>query len=109
MGPACRCKSTTPGFPIRRPTVLKEDNQSCIKQSTAKYDLDASRAVDVRAHFLREQVRLGVLRLDWIPSQQQVADQLTKLVPQPLLERLRPRMGLSTDMADDFSFDVSAE
>ena len=56
------------GFPVRRPTVLKEDNQSCIKQSTAKYDLDASRAVDVRAHFLREQVRLGVLRLDWIPA-----------------------------------------
>ena len=88
---------------MRGPTVIKEDNQSCIKQSTAQHDLDASRAVDVRAHFLREQVRLGTLRLDWIPSQQQVADQLTKLVPQPLLERLRPRMGLATDLSDDFS------
>ena len=93
------------GFPVRAPTILKEDNQSCIKQSTAKHDLEASRAVDVRAHFLREHVRLGNLRLDWIPTQQQVADQLTKLVPQPLLERLRPRMGLSTDLAADFSLE----
>ena len=60
----------------------------------------------VRAQFLREQVRLGTLRLDWIPSQQQIADQLTKLIPQPLLERLRPRMGLSTDLAAGFSFEV---
>jgi hypothetical protein len=59
------------------------DNQSAIKQAEAPIDHEMSRHVDLRSHFLREQVRLDNLTLSYVPTTEQWADALTKNLPAP--------------------------
>jgi hypothetical protein len=73
---------------------LMEDNQSCLKQASNACNQEASRHVDVRAHFLREQQRLGNINMVWTPTASQLADQLTKLLPSPAHDAATSRFGV---------------
>lgn len=59
-------------------TIIYEDNQSAI--AIAKNDGYQSRAkhIDIRHHFVREQVKFGNIDLQYISSKSQLADYLTK-------------------------------
>ena len=82
------------GLPNQNPTTLFCDNQSTIKQSMNKIDARNSRHIGMRAHYLRFQCHSGRLHLQFIPSQEQLADAMTKLLPMPTHEKLRKSMGV---------------
>ena len=58
--------------------VVHCDNQSGIKLSKNQVFHDQSKHIDIKYHFLRDCVHRGTIRLDYIQTDEQVADIFTK-------------------------------
>jgi hypothetical protein len=80
------------GIPQTKHTELWEDNAACILMSKNPVACDRQRHVDVKFHFLRERVRLGVLRLLKCHVPHNVADTFTKSLPRPAFHQHREKM-----------------
>jgi hypothetical protein len=58
--------------------VIHCDNQSCIKLSENLMFHDRSKHIDIRYHFIWDCVQRGVMRLDYIQTNEQMTDIFTK-------------------------------
>jgi hypothetical protein len=76
------------------PTVIYCDNQSCIKLSENPVFHDRSKHIEIRYHFIRDRVQKGAVKLQYIPTDQQVVDILTKPLAKGKFEAFRDRLGL---------------
>ena len=56
------------------PITVYEDNQSCIKQAENPCDREAQKHIDLRAHYLREQVHANNVKMVYVSTGEQVAD-----------------------------------
>jgi len=83
------------GFPQREPTCLWIDNQSAIRLVKNPEMHPKTKHIDVRFHYIREQVEEGEIIVDYIPSEEQRADILTKCLLKGKLETNRDRLGIS--------------
>ena len=74
--------------------ILKIDNQSA--KAIAENDTlaKASRHMDIKLLWLRELVARNQLTLEYCPTRDMIADILTKPLPRPAFERLRPLLGV---------------
>jgi hypothetical protein len=70
-------------------TTIFEDNQACIAMSKDSGDHTRTKHIDVRYHFVRERVESGDIVATYIPTQQQLADLLTKPLDRTKIEYLR--------------------
>jgi hypothetical protein len=61
-----------------KPILIYEDNQSAIKTSQNRIHNSRSKHIDVRHHFIREQVERKQIKLEYIPTTDQIADIFTK-------------------------------
>lgn len=77
---------------IPKPIVLYEDNQSAIKIATAQ----ASKAkhIDIRYHFVREKIEDNFVKLEYIESNSQIADILTKPLSGSNFQCMREKLGV---------------
>lgn len=64
------------------------DNHSTIKQIENIDSKRRSKPLDIKYHYIREQFQYKLFRLESVPSQDQFAEQLTKPLSGPQLERL---------------------
>ena len=62
-------------------TVIFCDNQSCIKLSENPIFHDRFKHIDIRYHHLKDCVLRRIMLLDYIPTEEQDADILTKALP----------------------------
>ena len=79
-------------LPQDAPTVLLEDNASCIKMAHAPASAPTQKLhhVDGKFHWLRQQVVCDrTFRLAYIPTADQAADYLTKACPGVLVRRFQ--------------------
>jgi len=76
-----------------KPT-LHIDNKSAISMSHSPSDQDATKHLDVRAHFLRECVRDGVMDTDYCPTADQWGDGMTKSLPAPAFATFTHQVGV---------------
>ncbi len=72
---------TTMTFDIKTPIKIHEDNQSCIAMAKNPIVNKACRQIDIKYHAIREQVKNGVIVISKINSKDNVADILTKPLP----------------------------
>lgn len=71
------------------------DNKSAIALAEKEMGYSArSKHIDIRHHFVREQVELKSIQLQHVPSNLQTADVLTKPVPGPKLLEARRSLGI---------------
>ena len=82
------------GHPPDRETILEEDNQSTIAMTRNPQFHGRAKHIDLKVHFIRERVESKELKLVYCPTDQMVADILTKGIPRQTLETLRPQTGL---------------
>jgi hypothetical protein len=76
------------------PTLLG-DNQGALALARNPVHHKRTKHIDVKYHFIREQLAKKILSLVYCPSQKNVADIMTKPLGKPLFERQRESMGMS--------------
>jgi len=60
------------------PTVIHCDNQSCIKLFENLVFHDKSKHIEIKYHSIRDKIQKGVVKLQYVPTDQQIVDILTK-------------------------------
>ena len=85
------------GHPQQQPTTIHEDNQGCIALSKNPVFHARTKHLDVQAHFIRHQVKANQVTLEYCPTQDMVADFLTKPLHQPQLVRLCQLAGITPE------------
>lgn len=83
------------GLSFTQPSCMWCDDKSAI--SLASYQVFHSRTkhVEVDVHFIRAKIHNGVIVVGYVPSDDQEADLLTKLLSAPQFAALQPRLPLA--------------
>jgi hypothetical protein len=77
------------GLPVRGPSMLYGDNQSTIQVSENGVRSERTKHVDIKYHFVTDVFERGDVKFQWIPTDQQQADILTKALAAPQHASLR--------------------
>ena len=77
----------------KEPTVLMEDNQGVI--AIARNPI-RTKHIDIRYHYVCEALQEGTIDLFYCPTEEMVADWLTKPLSRGPFEKLRLAMGMNT-------------
>ncbi|GJZ93950.1 retrovirus-related pol polyprotein from transposon TNT 1-94 [Tanacetum coccineum] len=72
------------------------DNKSAIALCCNNVQHSRSKHIDIRHHFIREQVENRVVELYFVETNYQLADILTKALPREQFEFLLPRLGMKS-------------
>ena len=78
-----------------RATVILCDNQSCIKMTENPVFHDKSKHIEIRYHFIRDMVQRGALKLQYISTDEQVDDVLTKPLSCVKFKHFRDKLGIA--------------
>ncbi|GJT31471.1 hypothetical protein Tco_0911746 [Tanacetum coccineum] len=76
------------------------DNKSAIALCCNNVQHSRSKHIDIRHHFLREQVENDVVELYFVTKDYQLADIFTKALPRERFEFLLPRLEMKNNMAN---------
>jgi hypothetical protein len=82
------------GLDMSSPTALHIDNQSAIAITRNLEFHNHTKHIDVRYYFLRQVVEDKLIKLEYIPTGDQVADALTKGLPPASYSTFREEMGI---------------
>ena len=76
--------------------VLNQDNAGCISMAN-NFECKRYRHIDTRIkyHFIREFVTNGILKIQYVPTDEQVADILTKALDKKLFKSIRGMLSLN--------------
>ena len=66
-----------------------EDNQGCIAMTENPIIHKRSKHIDIKYHFTRERVEMGEVRLEYVATEHQLADMMTKALQPKRLAVLR--------------------
>jgi len=81
------------GFPQPKPTLICEDNTTCIKWAEgAVGGTDKAKHIDLREHFVHEIQQNKILPLESIKGMNNVADLLTNHLLKASFQLLRKRL-----------------
>ncbi len=82
------------GCSLKEPTLIYEDNQSTISMCKNPQFHGRAKHIDIRHHFVRELVTQRNIELQYCPSQDMVADMLTKGLARDQFYYLRDKAGM---------------
>jgi hypothetical protein len=92
------CKMLVGLFGVQlRPTVIYYDNQSWIKLLENPIFHDQSKNIDIWYHFIRDYVQRGVVELQYISTEEQVADILTKALNMGKFVFFKDKLGVMSN------------
>jgi hypothetical protein len=80
------------GIQVEKPATMFEDNQSTIKVCENDIMHDRSKHVRIKYHRIRQEIKDKTLRLEWVPSGDNVADIFTKSTGSIIFNKLRERL-----------------
>jgi hypothetical protein len=78
---ACRHLLTELGFEQENPTIVFEDNDSCIAIAEGQKKHPGVKHIDIRHHFIKDRIKQGDIVLERKPTKDMVADIFTKNLP----------------------------
>ncbi|GJZ97844.1 hypothetical protein Tco_0670297, partial [Tanacetum coccineum] len=90
-----RSQLTDYGFTFNK-IPLYCDNRSAIALCCNNVQHSRSKHIDIRHHFIREQVEKGVVELYFVMTDYQLADIFTKALPRERFKFLLPRLGMKS-------------
>jgi Reverse transcriptase (RNA-dependent DNA polymerase) len=82
------------GFVQEGATTIMCDNQGCIALAKNPTHHSRTKHIDVQHHFIREKLESGEINLKYCPTEDMVADVLTKALAKDRHQRLAMAMGL---------------
>jgi hypothetical protein len=75
-------------------TMILCDNQSCIKMMENPVFHDKSKHIEIQYHYIHDMVQRGVVKLQYVDTDEQVADVLTKPLSRVKFEYFRDKLGV---------------
>jgi hypothetical protein len=75
-------------------TTILCDNQSCIKMTKNLVFHDKSKHIEIRYHYIRDMVQRGAIKLQYVSTDEQVADVLTKPLSRVKFGHFRDKLGI---------------
>ena len=69
--------------------MYEDNNQTAIILAKSLEAKSLKHVVKLSYHYLRFEVLRGNIKIQWVPTKDQVADLLTKALPKPAFEKLR--------------------
>jgi hypothetical protein len=75
-------------------TMILCDNQSCIKMTKNPVFHDKSKHIEIMYHYIHDMVQRGVIKLQYVGIDEQVADVLTKPLSRVKFEYFRDKLGI---------------
>ena len=75
-------------------TMILCDNQSCIKMTENPMFHDKLKHIEIRYHYIRDMVQRGAIKLQYVGTDEQVADVLTKPLSRVKFEYFRENHGV---------------
>ncbi|KAF2895017.1 hypothetical protein ILUMI_11159, partial [Ignelater luminosus] len=79
---------------IKNPIIIHEDNIGCIHIINNPEKHQRTKHIDIKHHFIREKVANGEVKLKKTPSNEQLADIMTKALTKEKIEKNRSLLGL---------------
>ncbi|GMG18299.1 unnamed protein product [Phytophthora fragariaefolia] len=89
-----RAMLTDMGKEQHEPTQIWEDNQGAIAVAQNAGYHARTNHVDIRHHFIRENVERGTIKVDYVDTKHQLADLLTRALGTKALKFLRDASGI---------------
>ena len=75
--------------------IIHCDNESCIKLLEILVFHDRSKHIEMKYHFIRDLVQRGALKLQYIRTDEQIVDILTKLLTTTKFAYFRDKLGMA--------------
>ena len=75
-------------------TFIYYDNQSCVKLSENPVFHDKSKHIEIKYHYIRDMVQRGVVKLQYVATDEQIGDVLTKPLARVKFEYFREKLGV---------------
>lgn len=82
-----------PEFAIS-PSIIYIDNQGAMKKAEGRTNSEKSKYIDTKYHLVKEEILRGRIKLEYVPSADNLADVLTKLLSGTRTRELCKKMGL---------------
>jgi hypothetical protein len=82
------------GLPPKGPTVIYSDSQGSMALAKNPEHHERTKHIDIQYHFIRHQVAVGTVALQYISTEDMVADVLTKPLSKDRHKMLIARMGV---------------
>ena len=79
---------------FEEPTIIYCDNTSAISLSKNPIQHSKEKHIPIKYHYLRDQAANKNIKLEYIPTQEQVADIFTKPLCKDVFEYLRQKLGV---------------
>lgn len=84
-------------FLVVHPIVIFEDNQSTIKVAKNPENHKRLKHIDIKYHFIRDKVSEGIVKIDYLKTDDQVADMFTKPLCKASLCKFSNQLGLKIE------------
>jgi hypothetical protein len=78
----------------KNPISILCDNTNAISISKNPVMHSKTKHIPIKYHFMREQVNDKIVKLEYVPTKEQIADMFTKPLPKDAFEYLRQRLGV---------------
>ena len=75
-------------------TCIHCDNHSCVKLSKNPVFHDKSKHNEIKYHYIRDMVQRGAMKLQYVATDEQIADVLTKPLARVKFEYFREKLGV---------------
>jgi hypothetical protein len=79
------------------------DNKSAIALCCNNFQHSRTKHIDIRHHFIREQVENGIVELYFVRTEFQLADIFTKALPMERFQFILPRLGMKSLTPEDLT------
>jgi hypothetical protein len=80
-------------------TLIHCDNQSCVKLSNNPVFHDRSKHIEIKYHFIQDMVQKGAVKLQYISTDEQIADILTKPLSREKFVYFRDKLGVMQNVS----------
>ena len=74
--------------------VILFGNQSCIKMTKNLVFHDKSKHIKIKYHYIKDMVQKGVVKLQYVATDEQIADVLTKPLARVKFEYFKEKLGV---------------
>jgi hypothetical protein len=95
------------GYPQSSPTTLWEDNTACIAQSKNPIQSSKTKHMHIKYNYVRDLAEASEIKLEYICTEDQIADIFTKALPLRLFARFAPFLVTSTSKSKLRSTSIS--